>query len=71
MGDELRLATERALARLRHLAQGPRGDSARRPESANGAFWIDNASGQFTTSTYYMEHLPEWARAFNASGRPG
>src|SRR6185437_14319225 len=38
-------------------------------QSANGAFWIDNASGQFTTSTYYMEHLPEWARAFNASGR--
>ncbi len=27
-------------------------------------------SGHFTTSTYYMEHLPEWARAFNAGGRP-
>jgi len=38
-------------------------------QSANGAFWIDNSSGQFTTSTYYMEHLPAWARAFNASGR--
>ena len=38
-------------------------------QSANGAFWIDNTSGQFTTSTYYMEHLPEWATAFNASGR--
>ena len=38
-------------------------------QAANGAFWIDTSSGQFTTSTYYMEHLPEWARAFNASGR--
>src|SRR5208337_3816222 len=39
-------------------------------QAANGAFWIDGASGHFTTSTYYMEHLPEWASAFNASGRP-
>ena len=38
-------------------------------QSANGAFWIDPLSGQFTTSTYYMEHLPEWATAFNKSGR--
>ena len=39
-------------------------------QAANGAFWIDTSSGHFTTSTYYMEHLPEWASEFNASGRP-
>ena len=38
-------------------------------QAANAAYWIDGPSGQFTTSTYYMEHLPEWAHAFNASGR--
>ena len=32
---------------------------------ANGAFWFDDANGAFVTSSYYMESLPEWARAFN------
>ena len=44
--------------------------SARRPgRIPTGAFWIDTASGQFTTSTYYMQHLPEWATAFNSGPR--
>jgi len=38
-------------------------------QAANGAYWIDNASGQFTTSTYYMQHLPAWASAFNSGPR--
>ncbi|WP_158615415.1 alkaline phosphatase family protein [Acidipila sp. EB88] len=33
--------------------------------AANGAFWIDSASGRFVTSTYYMQQLPEWAAAFD------
>src|SRR5689334_12910689 len=33
---------------------------------ANGAFWFDAKSGNFITSTYYMDHLPKWAQDFNS-----
>ncbi len=33
--------------------------------SANGAFWFDDQSGAFVTSSYYMEKLPAWADDFN------
>jgi len=68
VGDELRLATN-GLARVYGISLKDRAAILPAGQAANGAFWIDNSSGQFTTSTYYMEHLPEWARAFNTSGR--
>jgi hypothetical protein len=68
LGDELRLATQ-GRSRVFGISLKDRAAILPAGQSANGAFWIDNASGQFTTSTYYMEHLPEWARAFNAGGR--
>ncbi len=68
LGDELRLATQ-GKSRVFGVSLKDRAAILPAGQSANGAFWIDNASGQFTTSTYYMEHLPDWARAFNAGGR--
>lgn len=68
LGDELRLATQ-GRARVYGVSLKDRAAILPAGQAANGAFWVDQASGQFTTSTYYMEHLPEWARAFNASGR--
>ena len=68
IGDELRLATN-GRSRVYGISLKDRAAILPAGQSANGAFWIDNASGQFTTSTYYMEHMPEWARAFNASDR--
>ena len=68
LGDELRLATQ-GKAKVFGISLKDRAAILTVGQSANGAFWIDDASGQFTTSTYYMEHLPEWARAFNESGR--
>ena len=38
--------------------------------TANGAFWFDDASSSFITSTYYMKDLPDWAKKFNASDEP-
>jgi len=69
LGDELRLATN-GRARVYGVSLKDRAAILPAGQAANGAFWIDGASGHFTTSTYYMEHLPEWANAFNASGRP-
>jgi len=68
LGDELRLATQ-GRSRVYGVSLKDRAAILPTGQSANGAFWIDTLSGQFTTSTYYMEHLPEWAHAFNASGR--
>jgi predicted AlkP superfamily pyrophosphatase or phosphodiesterase len=68
LGDELRLATA-GKSRVFGVSLKDRAAILPAGQSANGAFWIDQNSGQFTTSTYYMEHLPEWAKAFNASGR--
>jgi predicted AlkP superfamily pyrophosphatase or phosphodiesterase len=68
LGDELRLATA-GKARAFGVSLKDRASILPAGQSANAAYWIDPGSGQFTTSTYYMEHLPEWARAFNASDR--
>jgi predicted AlkP superfamily pyrophosphatase or phosphodiesterase len=32
-----------------------------------GAFWLDDASGHFITSSWYMEKLPDWVNNFNNS----
>jgi predicted AlkP superfamily pyrophosphatase or phosphodiesterase len=69
LGDELRLATN-GRSRVYGISLKDRAAILPAGQAANGAFWIDNSSGHFTTSTYYMEHLPEWAKAFNASDRP-
>jgi hypothetical protein len=31
------------------------------------AFWIDDATGKFITSSYYLKALPDWAENFNNS----
>lgn len=35
--------------------------------AANAAYWFEQESGQFVSSTYYMAHLPAWVQAFNKS----
>lgn len=37
--------------------------------SADGAYWIDQKSGAWITSTYYRSELPPWVRNFNDSQR--
>jgi predicted AlkP superfamily pyrophosphatase or phosphodiesterase len=68
LGDELRLATE-GKARVFGISLKDRAAILPTGQSANAAFWLEPSSGQFTTSTYYMEHLPEWVHAFNAGPR--
>jgi predicted AlkP superfamily pyrophosphatase or phosphodiesterase len=33
--------------------------------AANAAFWLDDSTGHFITSNYYMPRLPDWADSFN------
>jgi Type I phosphodiesterase / nucleotide pyrophosphatase len=68
LGDQLRLATQ-GKARVFGVSLKDRASILPAGQSSNAAYWLEPSSGQFTTSTYYMEHLPEWARAFNAGPR--
>lgn len=34
---------------------------------ADGAYWFDNKTGGFVSSTYYFADLPAWVKDFNAS----
>ncbi len=36
---------------------------------ADGAYWYDNDSNAFVTSSYYRNELPDWAKKFNDEGR--
>ncbi|MBM3796495.1 MAG: alkaline phosphatase family protein [Acidobacteria bacterium] len=33
--------------------------------TGNGAFWFDNKTGNFVSSTFYFPELPAWVRSFN------
>jgi predicted AlkP superfamily pyrophosphatase or phosphodiesterase len=68
IGDEVRLATQ-GRAKLYGISLKDRAAILPSGQTANGAFWIDNASGRFVTSTYYMAKLPEWATKFNKGPR--
>ncbi|MDA8433578.1 MAG: hypothetical protein M0Z60_11540, partial [Nitrospiraceae bacterium] len=35
--------------------------------TADGAFWFDNKTGNFVSSTWYFPEMPKWAAKFNDS----
>ena len=68
LGDEMKLATQ---GKSRVFAISLKDRAAVLPGgfSADGAYWIDQQSGSWITSTYYRSDLPRWAADFNASNR--
>lgn len=68
LGDEVVLAT-RGQAKLFGISLKDRAAILTSGHASNGAFWVDHANGRFVTSTYWAAQMPEWAQAFNASGR--
>jgi predicted AlkP superfamily pyrophosphatase or phosphodiesterase len=69
IGDEVRLATG-GNARLYGISLKDRAAILPSGQTANAAYWIDQATGRFVTSTYYMAQLPGWVTAFNKGPRP-
>jgi predicted AlkP superfamily pyrophosphatase or phosphodiesterase len=65
IGDELRLATN-FNGKVIGVAIKDRGGILPAGQGANGAYWYDNTTGSWITSTYYMNELPAWAKDFNA-----
>ena len=64
IGDELKIATD-FKAKVVGVSLKDRAAILPAGHSADGAYWIDNSTGTFITSTYYMKSLPGWAEAFN------
>ena len=64
VGDELRLATN-FRSRVFGIALKDRGGILTAGHSANAAYWLDDSTGNWITSTYYMNELPAWVDAFN------
>jgi len=68
VGDELRLDTLGA-SQLYGISLKDRAAILTAGATANGAFWIDQASGRFITSTFYMQQLPAWVQSFDDGPR--
>ena len=64
IGDELKIATD-FKAKVVGVSLKDRASILPAGHSADGAYWMDNSTGRFITSTYYMERLPQWVADFN------
>ena len=69
IGDELRLATNNR-SKVIGVALKDRASILPAGHHANGAYWFDDKSGKFITSTFYMDKLPEWVNKFNKQKLP-
>ena len=67
LGDELKLATHNQ-SRVYTVSLKDRAAILTGGFSADGAYWIDQASGTWITSTFYAKELPPWVQQFNAAG---
>lgn len=67
--DELKLATG---GRSKVFAVGIKEQSAifSAGHSADAAYWFDNTTGTWMSSTYYLQSLPTWVNDFNAMRYP-
>jgi predicted AlkP superfamily pyrophosphatase or phosphodiesterase len=62
--DELRLATN-FRSKVIGIALKDRGGILPAGHTANAAYWLDDKTGNWITSTYYMNDLPQWVKDFN------
>jgi predicted AlkP superfamily pyrophosphatase or phosphodiesterase len=64
VGDELRNAHEES--KVIGISIKARGAILPSGHRAAGAFWFDDTTGNFVTSSFYVQGLPAWAAEFNA-----
>ena len=69
IGDEMKIASN-GRAKVVGVALKDRASILPAGHNPNGAFWFDDQTGCFITSSYYMDHLPKWVEAFNDKRLP-
>ncbi len=62
--DELRLATN-FRSKVIGIALKDRGSILPAGHTGNAAYWFDDPTGNWITSTYYMNELPDWVKRLN------
>ncbi len=65
LGDELKISNN---SKSKVIAIALKDRSAILPggHMANGAYWFDASNGNFVSSSYYMNSLPNWVTAYNS-----
>lgn len=66
IGDELKLATQ-GKSHVFGVSLKDRAAVLPGGFAADAAYWIDEDSGAWVTSTYYRDNLPKWVQDFNSS----
>ncbi|WP_417430246.1 alkaline phosphatase PafA [Halpernia sp.] len=69
MTDQLRLATN-FQGKVVGVSLKDRASILPAGHNPTGAFWFDDSTGDFVTSSYYMNELPKWVNDFNAQKVP-
>ena len=69
LGDQMKLASY-AHSKVFGISLDHNGAVFSAGHAANGAYWFDNATGTFMSSSYYMDSLPGWLNEFNAKQLP-
>ena len=69
VGDELRMAND-FRSRVFSVSLNDAASVLSGGFSANAAWWFDNASGTWMSSSYYIDSLPGWVEEFNAGMLP-
>lgn len=67
--DELRLATN-FQGKVVGVSLKDRASILPAGHTPNGAYWFDDSTGDFITSTWYMNDLPTWVKNFNSQNLP-
>lgn len=69
LGDEMKMSSQQK-AKVYGIALKDRSAILPAGHAADAAFWFDDKSGNFISSTWYLQTLPEWVKAFNARKLP-
>lgn len=69
IGDELKLSNNHR-SKVISVSLKDRGAILPGGHLSDGSFWYHGGSGNFMTSTFYMEELPQWVQNFNDQKLP-
>src|SRR5690606_14564330 len=69
IGDELKMSSNQK-AKVFAVALKDRSSILPAGHAANAAFWFDESTGNFVSSSWYVNDLPQWLKDFNAKNLP-
>ena len=69
IGDELKISTNQ-IGKVFSIALKDRSSILPAGHAANAAFWYDEITGNFISSSWYIKELPSWVNEFNNKNFP-